>query len=333
MDKREEDLGDESEEDSGDESEEDSYEAFKDATEVESAEDTRGVLAEDPEEIEEMQEAPGAEGAEEPANGDEGHGHASLLPDLGEILPGLEEDAIRGFAESMPRDGDWVVELPDDDVEAIRQASPFDHHPDLKWLYQVTVTADKYDIIRLLRPWAPAWAKHIFDNLKEWSEDSLILRQFVWISWVLGATTEFTRAIRYMAMRYDQDQLEQVGDPTSDILEPSQIAGKNASIRYLDEIEEPNWACCRIVKKMRLSFLKNILSPFQDALDMLLIRKSTHQYACKLGQPGCEEVMLGKLIRSLNSQNLWPLPKAEDVTDSVDVMVDALKTVDQDTIG
>ncbi|KAK8112319.1 uncharacterized protein PG998_008776 [Apiospora kogelbergensis] len=70
-----------------------------------------------------------------------------------------------GFAESKPKDGDWIVELPDDDVPAIEfflsaiharfdKIPAFDSLPDLSWLYMVSVVADKYDTIRFLRPWA-----------------------------------------------------------------------------------------------------------------------------------------------------------------------------------
>lgn len=83
---------------------------------------------------------------------------------------------------------------------------------------------------------------------------------------------------------------------------------------------------------MRQALLAKVLFPFQDALNKLSLGGQHYRYSCKAGTSGCEEVMLGKLIRSLNKQQLWPFPQASDVLVSVNDLVDILNKVDQGTV-
>ncbi|KAK7911813.1 hypothetical protein PG985_014294 [Apiospora marii] len=74
-----------------------------------------------------------------------------------------------GFAESCPAGSDWVVDLPDDDAEAIKfllyiaharldRVPAFDRAPEVNTLYQIAITADKWDMMQYLRPWVNTWA-------------------------------------------------------------------------------------------------------------------------------------------------------------------------------
>lgn len=140
-----------------------------------------------------------------------------------------------GFAESKPKDGDWIVELPDDDVPAMEfflsaiharfdKVPPFDLKPDFLWLYEVSVIADKYDIVHLLRPWAKAWIKYLNSRVSDASAD-LSLEHCLWISWILGAETKFRRIIKHKAMKgFDRTKRENTLTP--EILELPETRSK-----------------------------------------------------------------------------------------------------------
>lgn len=69
-----------------------------------------------------------------------------------------------GFRESHKTD-DWTVKLPEDDPEALRVIFHIAHASfkdlpqalSLSQLYNITMMADKYDMIAILQPWMGAW--------------------------------------------------------------------------------------------------------------------------------------------------------------------------------
>lgn len=87
-----------------------------------------------------------------------------------------------GFAEAQPPEDDkqWLVELPDDDPDALAvfchvMHGSFEKVPssteviDLELLYQITILSDKYDLLHLLRPWAWQWRVLLVDGYSNWS--------------------------------------------------------------------------------------------------------------------------------------------------------------------
>ncbi|KAK7963993.1 hypothetical protein PG988_010967 [Apiospora saccharicola] len=325
----------ESDEDSDDESEGESETGYGDEfTEdpvEEAAEEAGGEAEEAP--VEGAGEEPGeevdgdygeqeAEVAEEPDIACPEHGHTTPVTfrvcsrTLARSSPVWKKMLFGGFTESKPNDGDWVVTLPADNITAVEfflntiharfdNLPSFLNDPDPDWLYQVAVTADKYDNVRLARPWAAVWVKNIMRDVRGGDEDLSTLEQYLWILWVLGAQSEFKKVIRYYVIAWEEEDL------VHDVLEAPEI-----------------------IETMRVALLTEILFPFQDALDKLSLGGQIHCYNCKAGTSGCEEVMLGKLIRSLNKQKLWPLPQPQkdDVLISIKSLVDRLNQVDRDTV-
>ncbi|KAK1770178.1 hypothetical protein QBC33DRAFT_313487 [Phialemonium atrogriseum] len=92
------------------------------------------------------------------------------------------------FLESRPRDGEWIVELPEDDYKALTLVLNilhfrFDRIPDpttltVDELFNLTILTDKYDLAHLLRP----WVRPLSGSLLSQDHDLRLL----WIAWELG---------------------------------------------------------------------------------------------------------------------------------------------------
>jgi hypothetical protein len=94
-----------------------------------------------------------------------------------------------GFAESKPAQGDWNVQLPDDDPAGLRILfsiihGTFDRVPKMvekSLLYQITVLTDKYDLVSVLQPWSARWIQPSID-----AGAAASTPQRVWIAWELA---------------------------------------------------------------------------------------------------------------------------------------------------
>jgi hypothetical protein len=69
------------------------------------------------------------------------------------------------WAEAKPADGDWIVELPEDDPEPAKILLPIVHgrfgavleDMSLDRLYGIVIFADKYDLFQIIQPLANPW--------------------------------------------------------------------------------------------------------------------------------------------------------------------------------
>ncbi|KAI8266386.1 hypothetical protein K4K58_009981 [Colletotrichum sp. SAR11_239] len=109
---------------------------------------------------------------------------------------------FNGFAESKPADSAaWTIQLPDDDPSVILLVLSIIHGHfqlvtrELKeyQLHEVLVVTEKYDMTKILNPWASTW-------FAPYKERSLINSQnafsLVWSSWELGHKEAFSRFAR-----------------------------------------------------------------------------------------------------------------------------------------
>jgi hypothetical protein len=107
---------------------------------------------------------------------------------------------FRYFVESKPSGVDWVLQLPEDcfpvfkilldivhgnfqDVPTTLPPERVDNSeiPAEKFLYEMVVTADKYDMVHVLQPFAESWLYKVRERWQHtWS------REVLWISWFLG---------------------------------------------------------------------------------------------------------------------------------------------------
>lgn len=116
------------------------------------------------------------------------------------------------FLEARPTDGSpWVVNLPEDHpgVAKILLAiihSRFDlapalgERPPTKELYEVLVFTDKYDLTRLLRPWAQSWIPSA-DTFSKSTDYNRLLG----IAWELGAESALEILARRMVSGFGID--------------------------------------------------------------------------------------------------------------------------------
>ncbi|KAK8001279.1 hypothetical protein PG991_013501 [Apiospora marii] len=112
-----------------------------------------------------------------------------------------------GFAESKPKDGDWIVSLPEDSPEAMSTLlgiihAKFDGVPMLnhiittQHLFEVTVLTDKYDLTHILRPWSRYWLDCVWDDA---SYNFLSNLELLWITWELGDQARFASTASFLA--------------------------------------------------------------------------------------------------------------------------------------
>ncbi|KAK7963988.1 hypothetical protein PG996_008324 [Apiospora saccharicola] len=112
-----------------------------------------------------------------------------------------------GFAESKPKEGDWIVSLPDDSPEAMSTLlgiihAKFEGVPLLNHLitshdlFNLTVLTDKYDLTHILRPWARTWLDCVWDSGMCGFKHHL---ELLWITWELGDQERFTSTASYLA--------------------------------------------------------------------------------------------------------------------------------------
>jgi hypothetical protein len=75
------------------------------------------------------------------------------------------------WIEAKPAQGDWIVELPDDETETLNILLSIVHgrfqvvpkNITLGRLYDILIVTDKYDMISVVRPWADDWVRVVKD--------------------------------------------------------------------------------------------------------------------------------------------------------------------------
>lgn len=113
---------------------------------------------------------------------------------------------LRGdYADGQPVDGERNVRLPGDHVEGFAVLMDMIHIqsartpllPGIPLLYEIVRLADKYDMIRVLRPVATNWLTHHQNRLEQvWFDDCIRL---LFIAQELGAPSLFQELTIYLA--------------------------------------------------------------------------------------------------------------------------------------
>ncbi|KAI1191514.1 hypothetical protein F5B17DRAFT_382189 [Nemania serpens] len=134
-------------------------------------------------------------------------------------------------AEATRDDGvKWAVNLPDDDPQAMRTiisilygnypASSLDKHMDLEQLLQLTVLADKYDLVPILQRWVPQWVR---DMERYWVGRTFVrqstedLESLLWIFWVLGHEPLYAYMVLQIAFYSQLDAAGKLTDPAEQL--------------------------------------------------------------------------------------------------------------------
>ncbi|RYP08026.1 hypothetical protein DL764_002172 [Monosporascus ibericus] len=164
-----------------------------------------------------------------------------------------------GCAESKrpEPDQDWVVELPEEDPEAMLIILNIIHHRyggvprgekamPIHSLYCLTVLTDKYGLTSLLQPWAQTWTKGLKDELPRNTEaaagkSSLTLNSLellLWIAWELGNEQLFRGVYGYLVLNttVEEGHLIEEGSKTklfsTSVSKPPAVCGKHISTRF-----------------------------------------------------------------------------------------------------
>ena len=110
------------------------------------------------------------------------------------------------WKEAKPAQGDWIVELPEDNPDGISSllsivhaqftdtAVPNNISADL--LYNILVVADKYDMVQKIRPWADTWVRALKGReLSSLTPVGCLVR--IHTAWELGCEAVFTEGINH----------------------------------------------------------------------------------------------------------------------------------------
>ncbi|KAF6790668.1 nuclear pore protein [Colletotrichum sojae] len=145
-----------------------------------------------------------------------------------------------GFAESRPEGGRWKVSLPEDQVAPLFLAFKLIHgyHEntpktlDKNELYQLLVVTEKFDMARILRPWAATWFEP-YKGIPSVEGNEIVM----WIAWELGHERCFRRLATDLLIKSrvsdDGELLSKEGIPlnTYNCLEPLGILESVAQSR------------------------------------------------------------------------------------------------------
>lgn len=129
----------------------------------------------------------------------------------------------------------WVVELPEDNPQAMKillgsMHSQYEHVPtalSLTELYQVLLVCDKYDTIRMIRPWAQLWFLPHTPLAKSTGNEILM-----WIAWELGSENVFREVAARLCLECEVDPEGHLLDSQGNLLQmyecpwPSSILGR-----------------------------------------------------------------------------------------------------------
>jgi hypothetical protein len=115
---------------------------------------------------------------------------------------------LRGpFVEAQPETGEWNVRLPEDDAEAFAVLMDIIHiqtdrtpwSPFIPEFYEIVKLADKYDMMRVLRPVATNWVRKRQHDLKTGHDRFSKNLKSLYIAQKLGATSLFEELVFQMA--------------------------------------------------------------------------------------------------------------------------------------
>ncbi|XXG97456.1 hypothetical protein Hte_003757 [Hypoxylon texense] len=223
-----------------------------------------------------------------------------------------------GEAQDGKPEQQRVVKLPDDNHAAMEiflniihgrfeHVSGYDDFVYCVHLYSLCVLTNKYDMTRILRPWAKGWSKTVHANCDKLG-DSLrtkFCHERLWIAWELG----------------DQAMFKKLAETL--LLESSSSPGYN--LKYVGALEPPE--IYGNINGTRLHLIGSLIDSVRTVLEGL-IQNSESLGKCPENRAECGPSVLGKAIQSLHRLGLWPLPEPRAVQCSVTALAQDLRLLD-----
>ncbi|ETS76474.1 hypothetical protein PFICI_11861 [Pestalotiopsis fici W106-1] len=270
------------------------------------------------------------------ANGDHQHTEAMAFRvcsrSLARSSPVMEAMLFGNFREATQT----TIELTEDDPKAMQMLLHRAHGslkeiyadidkerredcPEGKFVddvYSLVVLANKYLMTQHFRPFMAQWCNLLMSwEAEEESRDTSIfyerLEKSMWIASEFGHLELYQTMFRYLTWH-----LEPNHHLFRHVLEPDGVADH--------------------IRLGRLNDINSILTPTRNAINALMNDADpTGLYLCN--QPvredrlNCQAHTLGHMIRNLTVNFLWPLPNAEDITETAqELVVDFQNTLWQD---
>ncbi|KAI0409809.1 hypothetical protein F4802DRAFT_2483 [Xylaria palmicola] len=254
---------------------------------------------------------------------------------LGRASPALGFTFYSPREEVFPPEDDptgWTAHLPDDDPEAMRTIihilygryplPPQDTYMDLDALLNLTVLAEKYDLVHLFQPWSVQWMRDMepywLDRsfMEESTED---LESLLWIYWVLGHEPMYAYTVLQITMHCGQDIDWDLKDPTDHLAftQGSRVAPQTPCAK-LD--------VCTVRNKLFKVIMENIKQTLGDHLcgkprqDGVRCRRSDH-----VDDGGWRRSVYRSLEILLLEEMIWPVPPAIAVLASPREMVETFR--------
>ncbi|KAI1780741.1 hypothetical protein F4818DRAFT_435938 [Hypoxylon cercidicola] len=221
-------------------------------------------------------------------------------------------------AEAQDGKPERVLKLPDDNHAAMEiflniihgrfdRVSGYEEFVYCVYLYSLCVLTDKYDMTRILRPWAKGWSRTVHANCDKLG-DSLrtkFCHERLWIAWELGDHVSFEKIAETL------------------LLESSSSSGY--SLKYVGALEPPD--IYGNISKTRLHMIESLLDAVRTIIEGLIQNRES-MVKCPEEKADCVPSVLGKAIQSLHRVGLWPLPDPKAVKCSVTSLGKTLRLID-----
>ncbi|KAK8207565.1 hypothetical protein IWZ01DRAFT_370805 [Phyllosticta capitalensis] len=228
------------------------------------------------------------------------------------------------FKEAQSTSGERKIDLPDDDPVALAillniAHLRFDLVPSpisFSLLLKVTVLTDKYDMTRVIRPWATSWIDGLGSQL---SVTSPGYEEWLWIAWELGNKSKFECLTAHLVKTTRLGKDGKCTTQSGKILDPC------GSFQHFppDIIES--------IMEVRRKAISDLLDVYYSALDNFVEKQMAGLFVCQgRGEDGarkqCDELAFGSLCLALRKAGLGlERVPASNITQSVDELLVSLK--------
>ncbi|KAI3324694.1 hypothetical protein HD806DRAFT_493365 [Xylariaceae sp. AK1471] len=227
----------------------------------------------------------------------------------------------------------WDVHLPNDDPRAMQTTINIlyglyakDHDIDIEPLHNLTVLADKYDLVHLFVDWSSRWVQNMesywFDRkfINETTED---LESLLWIFWVLGHEPLYTYMLLQLAFHSQLDTSGTLADPI----------GHLCFTNELRKVAVPPFLACYPAVEMghaRIDILKAIRKEIKETLEEHLGGNKNEDYIRCRRMDGVDDSswrrsVLRWLVEMLEREGFWPVPLAYHCTASPKSLVETFR--------
>ncbi|KAI0188065.1 hypothetical protein F4808DRAFT_416598 [Astrocystis sublimbata] len=248
-------------------------------------------------------------------------------------------------AEVVKNSMNWTVKFPNDSPQAMRimihilygyyPSTAADEHMRLELLVQLTMIANKYDLVHKLSTWPARWIRQIEPYwavrgfTRQPTED---LESFLWIFWVLGHEPLYTYMLLQIAFHSGLDAVGKLTDPAGklcftsevgDVAVPPCALGTSFLVEYRRTplSHADLWPIYHLVEvtQARIEVLEIITKEVRHTLDGHLCggHKSSRPQCRRMDSQddsGWRRNVFASLEGMLQAEGIWPLSTAYALT-------------------